>query len=411
MIYLNQEVRPVPFIRRLSAYAAATICTTGVLFTVQSTPHAHAQPYKIGSTGFPSAIRVAIRQTNAFGEPDPRGAILFVQTVNFDTYCREVLPNEWYPSWPASSLQAGAVAVKMFGWYHHLHPVTVGGFTFDVDNTVNFQTFREQSEQGSTDQAYYATRPLAYVPPTMDIQELNYRAGYQGSPNWQYRNAQKMAQWGSDYLALQGWTPTQILNFYYAGRQVVNIPGVGAVTTATRHPGQQSVPTAVSAAPGGLGSGNPPSGGGSYVPTVPGHMHGRLRVKAMDGRTHKPLAGAEVVVLETEKRYRTDAEGLTQWIDAPVLRSARYRFLVNELHGQLTLISYKNGYQDSIHMGVRVNEKSDTKVTIWQYRIIPGPDSRIEPVLYQEPYHRLWLIQLADRFRRPSQLGEGYEHP
>jgi len=154
-----------------------------------------------------------------------------------------------------------------------------------------------------------------------------------------------------------------------------------------------------------------PTPGSSYVPQVPGSAFGRLRVKVIDGRTSKPLDGAEVVVLETEKRYRTDANGLTPWIQAPVLRSARYRFLVNELHGQLTLISYKNGYRDSIHMGVRMNEGSETRTTVWQYKIVQGPDVRIEPILYQEPYHRLWLIQLADRFRRPSQLGEGYERP
>lgn len=153
-----------------------------------------------------------------------------------------------------------------------------------------------------------------------------------------------------------------------------------------------------------------PSGEG-FVPLSPGAQSGKLRVKVIDGRTRKPLEGAEVVVLETEKRYRTGADGLTPWIQAPVLRSARFRFLVNELHGQLTLISYKNGYRDSIHMGVRMNEGQVTKTTIWQYKIVPGNDVRVEPVFFQEPYHRLWLIQLADRFRRPSQLGEGYERP
>ncbi len=150
--------------------------------------------------------------------------------------------------------------------------------------------------------------------------------------------------------------------------------------------------------------------GGSYDPGVTGKGYGNLRVKVIDGRTQKPLEGAEVVVMETEKRYRTDANGLTPWIQGPVIRSARFRFLVNELHGQLNLISYKNGYRDSIHMGVRVNEGGVTKTTVWQYQIT-GEDRRVEPVLYIEPYHRLWLIQLADRFRRPSQIGEGYERP
>ncbi len=155
-----------------------------------------------------------------------------------------------------------------------------------------------------------------------------------------------------------------------------------------------------------------PAGGSnsSYDPGFTGKGYGNLRVKVIDGRTLKPLEGAEVVVMETEKRYRTDANGLTPWIQAPVIRSARFRFLVNELHGQLNLISYKNGYRDSVHMGVRMNEGGVTKTTIWQYQIT-GEDKRVEPILYIEPYHRLWLIQLADRFRRPSQIGEGYERP
>lgn len=206
--------------------------TLAVAFTVGSLcaptgPSAQAQVFRIGSAGFPSVIRVAIRENNASGEADPRGRIIYVQTVNFDQYCRDVLPNEWYPSWSVASLEAGAIAVKMFGWYHRLHPVTVGGFTFDVDNTVNFQTYREQSEQDSTDRAYYVTRSLAYVPPSLEIQELNYRAGYENNPNWQYRNAGKMAQWGSEYLASLGRTPLQILQFYFTGRELTPIPGVG----------------------------------------------------------------------------------------------------------------------------------------------------------------------------------------
>lgn len=191
-------------------------------------PQAEAQQnYFIGQTGFPSSIRVAIRENNPAGEPDPRGRIVYVSNVNFDQYCRNVLPNEWLPSWRISALQSGAIAVKMFAWYHHLHPVTIGGFTFDVDNSVNFQTYRAHSDQQPTDEAYYSTRNLAYVKPDRSIFELNYRAGYANSPNWQYRNAGKMAQWGSEYWAQQGLTATQILNFYFMNHMIVPIPGVG----------------------------------------------------------------------------------------------------------------------------------------------------------------------------------------
>jgi len=216
----------LPHISRLPTMAAVCILLS-LSSWIEVSGNASAQVNTIGATGFPSSIRVAIRENNASGESDPRGRIIYVANVNFDQYCRDVLPNEWFPSWSVASLEAGAIAVKMFAWYHHLHPVTVDNFTFDVDNTVNFQTYRAQSDQPGTDQAYYTTRNLAYVKPNKEIFELNYRAGYENSPNWQYRNAQKMSQWGSEYLALQGRTPLQILEFYYTGRMLLTIPGVG----------------------------------------------------------------------------------------------------------------------------------------------------------------------------------------
>jgi hypothetical protein len=143
-----------------------------------------------------------------------------------------------------------------------------------------------------------------------------------------------------------------------------------------------------------------------YVP-IP---KSQLRIRVIDGRTERPIEGAEVVLIETEQRFRTGPDGFTPWMDAPVLRDPRYRPLVAELHGQLGAIAYRNGYRDSVQLGIRVHEGVRNETTIWMYRLGPG-DSRIEPVLYQVPYHRLWLIELADRFRSKSQPGEGPERP
>ncbi|MCL6636671.1 MAG: SpoIID/LytB domain-containing protein [Alicyclobacillus sp.] len=180
-------------------------------------PEVRAEP-TIYNTPLPSTIRVAIRAENPSGEADPRGRIMWVQTVPFEEYCEDVLPNEWIPSWHKEALKAGAMAVKMFAWYHHLHPITIDGFTFDVDNTVNFQTFRYYSRQPDTNAAIREIRHAVYVKPNGEIIELNYRAGYRNSPNWQYRNAQKMAQWGSEYWAERGYNYLQILQFYYLDR-------------------------------------------------------------------------------------------------------------------------------------------------------------------------------------------------
>lgn len=136
----------------------------------------------------------------------------------------------------------------------------------------------------------------------------------------------------------------------------------------------------------------------------------KLRIRVIDGRTKEPIQGAEVVLIETEQRFKTDAQGYTPWFDAPVIRNPKYRPMVAELHGQLGAIAYKDGYRDSIHLGIRVHEGIRQQTTIWMYKLGPA-DRRIEPVLYQEPYHHLWLIQLADKFRSHSQPGEGPERP
>ena len=40
-----------------------------------------------------------------------------VQTVDFPTYLKHVLPNEWSPSSPTDALKAGAMAAKTYAWY------------------------------------------------------------------------------------------------------------------------------------------------------------------------------------------------------------------------------------------------------------------------------------------------------
>lgn len=200
------------------------VVSSVLLMSVYAPPTASAQiTHTVSNTSQPVVIRVAIRSMNPSGEADPRGRIIWVQSVPFDQYCKDVLPNEWVPSWNFASLQAGAMAVKMFAWYHHLHPITIDGFTFDVDNTVNFQAFRYLSGQPETNAAFTSIRKFAYVKPGGEIIELNYRAGYQNVPNWQYRNAQKMAQWGSLYWAQQGRSYVQILQFYYIDRTLTQI--------------------------------------------------------------------------------------------------------------------------------------------------------------------------------------------
>lgn len=177
------------------------------------------------------------------------------------------------------------------------------------------------------------------------------------------------------------------------------VPGGQAPAPTT--PGAVTPPSAVLPVPNESTPPNP----FTNLPTA------QLRIRVIDGRSLQALPGAEVVVIETEQRIVTDKDGYTPYIDVPIIRNPRYRPMIAELHGQLGVIAYKNGYRDSIHLGIRVHEGgSKAETTVWMYKIGPG-DARVEPVLYQVPYHHLWLVELADKFRSKTQPGEGPERP
>lgn len=175
--------------------------------------HAGAQTQTIYNTAYPATIRVAIRSYN-----NPVAPIQYVQTLGFEEYCEDVLPNEWIPSWDMDALKAGAVAVKMFAWYHTLHPTTESGFTYDVDNTTNFQEFKYLSGTPSTNQAVQQTWNMMYVPPDGTIKVLQYRNGLPGSDNSWFNGTYIMSQWGSQYWGGTANLPFEsILNIYYPG--------------------------------------------------------------------------------------------------------------------------------------------------------------------------------------------------
>ncbi len=178
--------------------------------------HGMVEAQTVYNTPMPSVIRVAIRPNN-----DPLAPIAYVQTLGFQEYCEDVLPNEWMPSWNAQTLRAGAIAIKMFAWYHTLHPVSTGGWTYDVDNTTNYQQFKYLSGTTITNQAVLSTWNIVYVPATGDVTQLNYRAGIPNNPNWAFVGSNMMAQWGSEYWGRTArLTFPNVLGMYYPGLSI-----------------------------------------------------------------------------------------------------------------------------------------------------------------------------------------------
>jgi hypothetical protein len=134
-----------------------------------------------------------------------------------------------------------------------------------------------------------------------------------------------------------------------------------------------------------------------------------LALRVVDATTLKGIPGAGCTVGETGDRVGADANGVAPVIQAPIFRNPRLEEMLAELHGQLTVLCYKNGYRDALYMGVRMHEGVTTETEVWMYPIGAG-DRRIEPTLYQVPIHRVWRIELADKYRLKDE-GEGPESP
>ncbi|MFI5253844.1 MAG: LysM peptidoglycan-binding domain-containing protein [Candidatus Limnocylindrales bacterium] len=87
----------------------------------------------------PNAIRVLRTSGPASGS---------VQIVDFQTYVGDVMAMEWPVYYPAAALQAGAIAVKQYGWYYTMHyrgGVSARGACYDVVDNANDQLFRPEA--------------------------------------------------------------------------------------------------------------------------------------------------------------------------------------------------------------------------------------------------------------------------
>lgn len=175
----------------------------------------------------PENIGVAI--TNASGN------VVGVSYVDFKSYVKDVLPNEWLPNWQMAAYQAGALAVKGYGWYYVNH----------WDGDVYLPTGQCWHVRDDTfDQVYIAgsaTAPTAYaVEQTWNwllqsggaIYPTYYKAGCPVNTPGIFTNCQgrtdqcgqwylgaapgnDMSQYGSQSCAIAGWTWAQIVNAYY----------------------------------------------------------------------------------------------------------------------------------------------------------------------------------------------------
>ena len=168
------------------------------------------------SGGIISKTRTFRAVSGDHGRPDfvrvYRTATEVVENVDYYSYVKNVLPNEWYTSWPEESLKAGAMAVKMYGWYHTYHPKW-GSLGADVKDTSVDQCYVPGTENDDGTAAINALNGIGLENSAGKIFETQYYAGTRDTYGTQ--NGGKISQWGSKKLAEDEFGYLYICRYYY----------------------------------------------------------------------------------------------------------------------------------------------------------------------------------------------------
>lgn len=237
--------------------------------TADAKAAALAAPQAVAPTAMPitlpAAAAIAVPSSIRVGTSCSCTTCSAVQVMSLESYVASGVDDEWYASWGAASLQAGAVAYRSYGAYYVGHPVKTN---FDIASSTCNQAW-EADQATSVKNAAIATAGIVLTK-SGAIFRAEYSAennnsgcgdGFSGTVStWpcisDSRCAGKttnghgrgMCQWGSSYWASDK-TYQWILDHYYTpGGVIVQDPSAPAPTTITFTVKDQSTGNALASA-------------------------------------------------------------------------------------------------------------------------------------------------------------------
>ena len=150
-------------------------------------------------------------------------------TVSFSDYVKNVASSEIYPTWEESALRANIYAIVSFALNRvYTEFYRSRGYSFDITNSTAYdQAFvngRSYFENVSriVDQLFndYLRRPGFVEPLAAKF------------CNGTTVTCEGLSQWGSQNLARQGYSSTQILRSYYGNVEIVNDAPIRGITSS-----------------------------------------------------------------------------------------------------------------------------------------------------------------------------------
>lgn len=213
----------------------------------------------------PAAAAVAVPASIRVGTGCSCTTCSAVQVMSLEAYVQSGVDDEWYASWGAASLQAGAVAYRSYGAYYVLHPVKSN---YDIAGSTCNQAW-EADQATSVKNAAIATAGVVLTK-NGAIFRSEYSAennnsgcgdGFSGTgsawpcisdarcagkaPNGHGRG---MCQWGSSYWASDKSYQWILDHYYTPGGVSVQDPTAPAPTTITFTVKDQSTGNAIAGA-------------------------------------------------------------------------------------------------------------------------------------------------------------------
>lgn len=150
-------------------------------------------------------------------------------TVNFSDYIKNVASSEIYPTWDDSALRANILAIVSFALNRvYTEFYRSRGYDFDITNSTAYDQFFVNGRSYFTnisqlvDELFndYLRRPGFVEPLAAKF------------CNGTTVTCEGLSQWGSENLAQQGYTSTQILRSYYGNVEIVNNAPIQGITTS-----------------------------------------------------------------------------------------------------------------------------------------------------------------------------------
>ena len=133
-----------------------------------------------------------------------------ITTVDFYSYIKDVLPNEWYSSDESEALKAGAMCVKMVGWFR-VADETHSSDGYDVN--MSDQTYKANTATTNCTNAINAISGIG-----MHVVDgyLFYPSYWNGNRDQKgEQSSGKLEQLGTQVLAKEGKGYFDILRYYY----------------------------------------------------------------------------------------------------------------------------------------------------------------------------------------------------